>query len=232
LNGVHDMGGMHGMGPIAPEANEPVFHHEWERRAFALAVATGFLRRWNIDMSRHSRERMPPAAYLAATYYERWLYGLQLLLDEQGLLAPGELEARLRGEAPAAGARPAPAAGRAPAAGLRVLQAGDVERALTVGSARMLDDVPARFRPGDAVRARNIHPVGHTRLPRYARGRRGVVDRDQGVWVFPDAYAGGRGKQPQRCYSVRFTARELWGAEACERDRVYIDMFEDYLEPA
>jgi nitrile hydratase len=225
MNGVHDMGGMHGMGPVAPEANEPVFHHEWERRTFALAVATGYLRRWNIDMSRHARERMPPAEYLAATYYERWLYGVQLLLAEQGLLAPEELEARRRGAPP----RGTPAAA---APGPRVLKAEDVERALTMGSAQMRDPVPPRFRPGDAVVARNIHPAGHTRLPRYARGKRGVVDRDQGVWVFPDAHADGKGKQPQRCYSVRFTARELWGAAASPRDSVYIDCFDDYLEPA
>jgi nitrile hydratase len=226
MNGVHDMGGMHGMGPVAPEANEPVFHHNWERRAFAIAVATGYLRRWNIDMSRHSRERMPPAEYLAATYYERWLYGVHLLLVEQGLLAPGELQARLDGQRPAA-------ATRVPAgSGLRVLKAEDVERALTMGSAQMDDPVPPRFRPGDAVVARNIHPAGHTRLPRYARGKRGVVDRDQGVWVFPDAHADGKGKQPQRCYSVRFTARELWGTEASSRDSIYIDLFDDYLDPA
>ena len=226
MNGVHDMGGMHGLGRIEREADEPVFHHEWERRIFALAVAAGYLRRWNIDMSRHARERMPPAEYLAASYYERWLYGVRLLLVEQGLVSSEEVNAPPR-PAP----RPAGVRASAPSA-MRLLRAGDVEQALTMGSARMNEDVPARFKPGDAVVARNIHPTGHTRLPRYARGKRGTVDRDHGVWVFPDAYAAGHGKKPQHCYSVRFTVRELWGADASPRDSVYIDLFDDYLDPA
>ena len=226
MNGVHDMGGMHGMGPIDRERNEPVFHHDWERRTFAMAVAAGYLRRWNIDMSRYARERMPPAAYLAASYYERWLYGVELLLAEAGLLSREELAARLEGAARPAGAP------SVPPAGLRRLQAEDVERALTLGSARVDEDILPRFKPGDAVLARNVNPTGHTRLPRYARGKHGVVDRDHGVWVFPDAYAAGRGKKPQHCYSVRFAAGELWGPEASARNAIYIDLFEDYLEPA
>jgi nitrile hydratase subunit beta len=226
VNGVHDMGGMHGMGPIEREANEPVFHHEWERRIFAVAVATGYLRRWNIDMSRHARERMPAPDYLAASYYERWLYGVQLLLAEGGLVSREELAAQLEGVTRLAGAPPATPAG------IRRLQAEDVERALTLGSARVDADIAPRFKPGDAVVTRNINPTGHTRLPRYARGKQGVVDRDHGVWVFPDAYAAGQGKKPQHCYSVRFAARELWGSEASARDMIYIDVFEDYLEPA
>jgi nitrile hydratase len=100
MNGVHDMGGMHGMGAIVREENEPVFHHEWERRAFALTLAAAFLGEWNIDMGRHSRERMPPARYLAASYYEKWLYGLELLLVERGLVTREEIVA---GEATRAG---------------------------------------------------------------------------------------------------------------------------------
>ncbi len=96
----------------------------------------------------------------------------------------------------------------------------------------MDDEIPAQFKAGDEVVARNIHPMGHTRLPRYARGKRGVVDRDHGVFIYPDAHAAGLGKQPQHCYSVRFNARELWGDEASPRDAIYIDLFEPYLEPA
>jgi len=92
MNGIHDLGGMHGFGPVDPEPNEPVFHHEWERRAFALNLATSFLGRWNIDMGRYAREHMPPAAYLATTYYEHWLYGLERLLVEKGLVAAKELQ--------------------------------------------------------------------------------------------------------------------------------------------
>ena len=95
MNGIHDMGGMHGMGPIVREENEPVFHHAWERRAFAINMAAGFLGEWNIDMSRYAREQMPPAEYLATSYYEHWLWGLERLLVEKGLLTPAEIERRV-----------------------------------------------------------------------------------------------------------------------------------------
>jgi len=226
MNGVHDMGGMHGFGPVAAEKDEPVFHAEWERRAFALTLAAGFLGRWNIDMSRHAREQMPPAEYLATSYYEHWLWGLEKLLLDTGLLTRDEIAARLGGRHVTLKEPP-------PEVKARVLRPGDTERALQNRKAARMDAVvPPRFKPGDAVITRNRHPVGHTRLPRYARGRRGVVDRDHGVFVFPDAHAAGLGKVPQRCYSVRFAARELWGPEASGRDAVYIDLFDDYLEPA
>ncbi|MGH7319299.1 MAG: SH3-like domain-containing protein [Candidatus Rokuibacteriota bacterium] len=99
-------------------------------------------------------------------------------------------------------------------------------------AARMDDPVTPRFKPGDRVVARNLHPVGHTRLPRYARGRQGVIDRDHGVFVFPDINARGQGKTPQHVYNVRFTSRELWGPDAPARDSVYIDLWDHYLDPA
>lgn len=225
MNGVHDMGGMHGMGPIEREEPEPVFHEPWERRAFALTLASGFLGKWNLDMSRYAREQMPPAEYLATSYYEHWLYGLERLLVEQGLLRPEEIRARLAGREAASRAASAP--------GLRVLRASDVPGALVQSrSARRSADVPTRFKPGQEVQTRNINPVGHTRLPRYARGRRGVIDRDYGVFVFPDAHATGEGDKPQHLYSVRFAARELWGRDASPRDSVSIDLWDDYLDPA
>jgi nitrile hydratase len=218
MNGVHDMGGMHGLGPIVREAREPVFHHEWERRAFAITMAAGFLGEWNIDMSRYARERMPAADYLAASYYERWLYGLELLLVERGLLTREEVETgRARGTS----------------AALRVLKAADVGKVLLKGGpARSPDKVSPRFTIGARVVARNINPVGHTRLPRYARGRRGVIDRDHGVFIFPDTNAMGQGPKPQHLYSVRFSGRELWGAQGSERDAVYVDLWDDHLDPA
>ena len=218
MNGVHDMGGMHGMGPIVREANEPVFHHDWERRVFALSLATGALGEWNIDMSRHARERMPAAQYLAASYYQKWLYGLELLLLEAGLVTREEVETgRARGRV----------------SGKRVLRAADVEKVLTKGRGfRLPDGVPPRFKPGDRVVARNMQPTGHTRLPRYARGRRGVIDRDHGVFIFADANAIGQGPKPQHLYSVRFAARELWGPDASPRDAVYVDLWDDHLDPA
>jgi nitrile hydratase beta subunit len=230
VNGVHDLGGMHGMGPIVREEGEPVFHHDWERRAFALTLAAGFLGKWNLDMSRYAREHMPPAEYLATSYYEHWLYGLEKLLTDTGLLSPQEIERRVKEGVPTRDVRPGPA----PATpGLRMLRAQDVEAVLRKArTARVDEDVPPRFKPGDRVLTRNIHPLGHTRLPRYARGKRGVIEQDYGVWVFPDAHASGRGKKPQHVYSVRFTARELWGPQASQRDRLYLDLWDDYLDPA
>ncbi len=227
MNSVHDMGGMHGLGQVEIEPEEPWFHHEWERRALALTLATGFLGEWNIDMSRHARERMPGAEYLAATYYEKWLWGLERLLVEQGLVPQAELDERLRD--PAA---PVERTGHP-----RRLTAADVEGLLKKGGSARVNEggrgnAPARFAPGDRVIARNIHPTGHTRLPRYARGRAGVVDRDHGVFVFADSHAMGQGPQPQHLYSVRFAARELWGAEASERDAVYADLWDAHLDAA
>jgi nitrile hydratase len=222
VNGVHDMGGMHGFGPVRREADEPVFHAGWERRVFALTLAMGGWRRWNIDMARFARERMPPAPYLAASYYEKWLWGLERLLVEHGFVTPAELDR----PAPAGPARPA-----APVAG--ALRAPDVPALLRNRRAARLDDpVPPRFKTGDRVVARNVHPAGHTRLPRYVRSRAGVVERDHGVFTFPDTHAAGRGRKPQHVYSVRFAARELWGANGHPNDHVYVDLWDDYLDPA
>ena len=151
MNGVHDMGGMHGMGPVEIEKNEPVFHSQWEARVHALNLACGFHRKWNIDVGRHSRERIPPAEYLAFSYYEKWLRGLEMLLVENGLVTPKELETG-RAESKADGAS--------------ALRASEVTGFLRVRRfARMDDEVPPKFRPGDRVLTHNDHPVGHTRLP-------------------------------------------------------------------
>ena len=169
-------------------------------------------------MSRFAREQMPPAEYLSTTYYEHWLWGLRKLLVDQALVSAREL-----------------ATGKAegPAAGAKKLQAADVPTALRNRRAARVDaEVAARFRPGDRVVARKQNPTGHTRLPRYARGRAGLVDRDHGVFIFADANAMGLGKQPQHVYSVRFAARELWGDAAPERDGIYLDLWDDHLEPA
>jgi len=218
VNGVHDMGGMHGFGPVEIERDEPVYHSRWEARVHALQTAAGSLGRWNIDMSRYSRERMPPAAYLAASYYEKWLYGLETLIVERGLVTPGELATgRAEGKAFGAG----------------VLRADEVPAFIGRSrSGRQDADGPGRFATGDRVVTRNIHPTGHTRLPRYARGKRGTVLRDHGVYIFPDTHAMTGEKAPQHCYSVRFTSRELWGAAAPARDTVHLDLWDAYLDPA
>ena len=219
MNGIHDLGGMHGFGPIDPEPNEPVFHHDWERRAFALNLATGFLGRWNIDMGRYAREHMPPAEYLATTYYEHWLYGLERLLVEKGLVSPKELTT-MRPQGAAHGVQP--------------LGVDDVPKALrNRRAARMHDHLAApRFKAGDRVRTKNLNPTGHTRLPRYARDKVGVIDRDHGVFILPDEHAKSGTKVPSHCYAVRFEGRELWGPDAGARNAVFVDCFEPYLEPA
>jgi nitrile hydratase beta subunit len=223
MNGAHDLGGMHGFGPVEIEPEEPVFHHEWERRAFAITLAAGFLGKWNIDQSRFAREQMPPAEYLATTYYEHWMFGLEKLLHDLNLVDRAEIDAR-QGD---------PASPTTPVSGGRVLAARDVEKALRTSRTSEADeDVPARYKIGDRVLTRNINPLGHTRLPRYARGKRGVVTLDHGVWVFPDTAGNGLGRKPQHCYSVRFEALELWGDAASARDAIYVDLWDDHLEPA
>ena len=226
MNGVHDLGGMHGFGPVVFEPGEPVFHAEWERRTFALNLAMGGWRRWNIDMSRHAREQMPPAEYLATGYYEHWLWRLERLLEQHGFIDSTAIDRRIRGEDAAAGAA-------AVELGDGALRREDVSRLLRKRRAARLDDpVPPKFKAGDAVLARNMNPTGHTRIPRYVRGRRGVIDRDHGVFIFPDTHAAGLGRKPQHVYSVRFAAGELWGPDGHARDVVYVDLWDDYLDPA
>jgi nitrile hydratase beta subunit len=218
MNGVHDMGGMHGMGPIQCEKNEPVFHEPWEAHVFALNRAMGAWRKWNIDAFRHAAELIPAPEYLRISYYERWLHSLIELMIKSGLVTRMEVE---NGK-PAASPRATPA-----------LTAGAVPSMLAKGNPKSRDvQVVARFKAGERVRARNIHPAGHTRLPRYARGKLGIIYLDHGVHVFPDTNAHSLGENPQHLYSVRFAAQELWGQQASSRDAVYLDMWEDYIECA
>lgn len=218
MNGVHDMGGMHGLGPVEIEKNEPVFHAEWERRVFALRLACIFHKKWNGNMNRYAVERMPPVAYLASTYYEKVLFGLETLLVEENVVTGKELAS-------------GHAAGKAGVAG--ILGIDGLETLLRNRiRARLDDNVPPKFKAGDRVVARNINPAGHTRLPRYARGRRGVIDRDFGVFIFPDTSAMTRDPKPQHLYNVRFAARELWGDGVSMRDSVYVNLWDDHLDPA
>lgn len=218
MNGAHDLGGMHGFGPVQIEKDEPVFHSRWEARTFALNLACGFLRKWNIDMGRYAREQMPAADYLATSYYEHWLFGLEKLLVEQGLVGEKEFRA----------GRP-----EAKADAPRAMHVADVAPFVRNRRGARLDaDVPPRFRVGEHIVTRNINPAGHTRLPRYARGRRGVIHRDHGVFIFADTHAMSRDQKPQHCYSVRFSARELWGPGAAACDSIFVDLWDDHLDPA
>jgi nitrile hydratase beta subunit len=220
VNGVHDMGGMHGMGPIQYEKNEPVFHARWEGRVLAMVRAMGAWGKWNIEASRYSREVIPAAEYLLMSYYEKWFTGLVDLVVKHGLVTPTELETGKRAKGSPKATPPLTAAMVAPLA--------------KKWNADVVRDVPVTpsFKVGQRVRARNINPLGHTRLPRYARGKLGTIDRDHGVYVFPDTNAQFLGEKPQHVYSVRFAARELWGEQAAPQDSVYIDLWDDYLEPA
>jgi nitrile hydratase beta subunit len=231
MNGIHDMGGMHGFGRVEVEANEPAFHEAWHGRTLAIArlvLGNGLA---NGDAFRYAIESLAPATYLTAGYYGRWVAALERLLVDAGVLAPGELEARMRGTTPSeAHASPAMASGRGGAGGGTAAQSGVGPRGQAGGGFVRAVRRQPRFAIGQAVRARNIHPAGHTRLPRYVRGKQGVVDRIHPACVFPDTNAHGRGENPQHVYSVRFEARELWGEDAEPGARLNLDLFEEYLE--
>jgi nitrile hydratase beta subunit len=217
MDGVHDMGGMDGFGKVNPEPNEPVFHERWEGRVLAMSRAISALRLWTIDMSRYGIELLSPSVYLASSYYERWFLRNLRLLTERGLIEADEI---------AAGHTLRP--GKEPGRGKFTL--ADVQRVMRRGSYGRPAPAPARFKIGDRVRAKNIHPKTHTRLPRYARGHVGVVERLHGAHVFPDSVVAGKGEDPQWLYTVRFDAQELWGADADPTVKVSIEAFEPYLE--
>lgn len=224
MDGIHDLGGMQGFGHVEREENEPPFHAPWEAAVLAIMRAGGSRGLFNIDEFRHAIERMEPAHYLASSYYERWLDGIARLLVEKGVVTEEEMKARVA----FFGARP-----DAPATA--ALQ-GSLPEGVTAdpgwrqASARETGARP-RFAPGDPVVTRSFHPRGHTRLPRYARGKRGVIHRLHGIHVFPDTNAHGLGEEPQPLYSVAFEARELWGEAAEPNQRVHLDLWESYLLP-
>jgi nitrile hydratase subunit beta len=234
------MGGMHGFGPVLPECDEPVFHAEFERRTFALALAMMGSRSFNVDEYRRTIERMPPAQYLAATYYEKWLYALEQLLIEKSVVERHEIDVvmaalRVAAKSPAhafPGISENTAVAPVPDAEHRQHEGG-LSEALGGGARSLRFDrsYAPRFTAGDRVHARNLNPEHHTRLPRYVRGHPGVIHRDWGVFIFPDTHAHGEATQPQHCYAVEFDARELWGNSHPARERVYVDLWEDYLDP-
>lgn len=212
------MGGDHGFGPVIQELDEPIFHADWEARALVLNLATGG-GRWNIDASRFAREDTPPADYLSRSYYEMWTYGLEKLIVETGMVTAAEIGAARDGQHFVAVDEPR-------------LKAESVEAGMRRGgSSRIDEDVAPKFAAGQRVKASVSAPPTHTRCPRYVRGRVGVIDRDHGVFAFPDTNAHGKGPKPQHVYAVRFEAQELWGS-ASQGGAVYLDLWDDYLEPA
>jgi nitrile hydratase len=219
MDGAQDMGGVQGFGPVEPEPNEPVFHAEWERRAFALTLAMGMPGGWNIDMSRFAREDRPHQDYLRKSYYQIWVAGLERLMRERHLVSADEIEAGHALHPPKPDARTLTVEG----VSAMLHRGGPTER--TVGK-------PARFAVGDLVRAKTSSPPTHTRLPRYVRGHIGVVEHIHGAHVFPDSNANGAGEDPQWLYTVAFEGGELWGDDADSTVKISVDAFEPYLEPA
>jgi nitrile hydratase len=219
MNGMHDMGGQHGMGPVAYEKDEPVFHAAWEGRIYALNRAMRAWNKWNIDTGRHALELLPALEYLRMSYYERWVHRLIEQVVQYGFVTREELDT-----------------GRAAGGTTKATPAFTVATSSRWLNRGIPSNQDARVRPlfkaRQRVRTRNINPTGHTRLPRYARGKTGVIVRDHGVYVFPDTNAHFQGEKRQHVYSVRFAATELWGPDASPRDSVHLDLWDDYLERA
>ena len=212
-----DLGGRAGFGAVIPEPEGQLFHAAWEARALAVTLAMGATGEWNLDQSRSARETLPDYADLS--YYAIWLAALEKMLHERGLVLDDELTAGRALHAPRKVAR--------------VLRAADVPAALAKGSpTERAATTPARFAPGARVRTRVGAVDHHTRLPAYAAGHVGVVERVHGVHVFADENAQGRGDRPQWLYTVTFDASDLWGAAAQPGLRVSIDAWEPYLEAA
>lgn len=214
MNGAHDCGGMMGFGPVNPPPSEPVFHAPWEARMFALMSAIGDVGGWTLDEDRAACEAMHPGHYIASSYYEHWLNGLEILAVRHGLATAAEI-----------------ASGRAEGPGRAVAptRPSDVWPAVTAPGSYVRDaGAPPAFRPGTMVRARLLNPAHHTRLPRYLRGHVGEVVACHGAHVFPDSNATGQGEDPRPLYTVRFPAAALWGTAT--RDVVHADLWEPYLE--
>lgn len=221
MNGIHDMGGMHGFGPV-PVDDDAQFHAEWERRVYALNRLLSMQDTYKVDEFRHAVERIPPADYLEGTYFERWLDALERLCIEKGLLDADELTRRWE---------------RIATDELAGWEQDDPELArwararLTADRFSAVEGGPApRFEEGDEVVVRNRHVAGHTRAPRYVRRARGTVHRVHGNFPVADAVAHG-GDDVEPVYSVRFDAEELWDGDT-DADAVYIDMWDRYLGPA
>ncbi|MBL8789088.1 MAG: nitrile hydratase subunit beta [Rhizobiales bacterium] len=212
--GAQDLGGRAGFGAVAPEQGEPVFHAAWERRVLGFTVAMGASGAWTGDQSRHKREQLPADFYWTANYYDIWLTALTQLLEERGMVTERDLAAGHAVDA----ARPPP----------RVLKAENVAAVLTRGFPYLREArSPAAFAVGDTVRTIRNETPGHTRLPAYAMERNGVIEAVRGCHVFPDSNGMGQGEDPRWLYTVRFSAKELWGDD--RPDSICLDLWEPYL---
>ena len=218
MNGVHDMGGAHGYGAVDPSEAEP-FHSDWERRVFALTLAAAPHLRSNLDRGRFELEILPPCEYLRG-YFERWYARLLNQGVAAGIIDEAARAAIDRGDRAPAG----------PTAHEPLPVAALLHIAATGRPADRDGAADPAFEPGDAARARNLHPKTHTRLPRYIRGKAGTIVAYRGVHIFPDSNAELLGEDPQHLYAVCFAANALWGPQAPRHDSVTLDLFEPYLE--
>lgn len=219
MDGIHDLGGMDNFGPIETEENEPVFHADWERAIFSNVVALLGAGYFKVDEVRRATEEIPPVKYIQSQYYEKWLDSTLALLYEKNVVTPDEIE---QGRSLSATGFTLPPL---PKEGAEFVLNNPVPANVDV-------DVKANFNVGDAIVSKNMHPHHHTRIPRYVRGKRGVVEKDYGVFLLPDTNGHSGPDKPQHVYSVRFMARELWGDDASPKDSLYIDLFDDYMEHA
>jgi nitrile hydratase beta subunit len=224
MNGIHDVGGMDGFGKVmyVKEKDDPYFTYDWERLAFGLLLGTAGQGMINLDEFRHGIERMRPVDYLTSSYYGHWIATIATNLVEKGILPADKLEARtqmfLENPNEKIPRRKDP----------KLVELMEQVMKFGVSPVREISS-PPRFEVGQRIKTRNIHPTGHTRFPRYVRDKYGVIDEVYGAHVFPDDSAHGRGENPQYLYRVRFEAEELWGVK--QKDAVYVDLWESYLEP-
>lgn len=229
MNGVHDVGGMHGFGAVDPEPDEPVFHVDWERDVFASVIALMAQGVYNLDEFRHAVERMDPVHYLQGSYYEHWLAAVELLVREKGLVSDAELGQRV--QAVAADPR---GFGRPPANDPEDALANALRQGVHAGVPAERE-VPAapRFEIGEPVRTRNLQPAGHIRLPGYVRDKPGRIAHVHGAFVLPDRHAHDGEEAPEYLYSVRFEDAAIWGDEQIRgKAGNYVDLWESYLTPA
>jgi nitrile hydratase beta subunit len=231
MNSMTDVGGMDGLGPIPIEKNEPLFHSRWESRVRCISMLANRRKKYYwVDDSRHAQERMDPVFYLAARYYQRWLLGAETLLQERGVVTGKELADRMEQILPGHSFRPELEAYRR----VRPYVSSTTRREVietTSGTQNKGETVAPRFAPGAVVTAKEMAPLGHTRVPRYIRGKTGVIEAIHGLFVLPDARVNAGVDIYQTVYRVRFEARDLWGKDASPRDKVLIELWEDYLEP-
>ena len=228
MNGIHDVGGMHGLGTIVPEPNEPAFHAPWEGRMHGIAVTCQISGVNATPEQRATIERMPPKLYLETSYYEKWLYAYEKILAAKGIITTEDIDRRVAEQAaermtdhPQLPERPSEFAAK-------------VRHIIMNGTPhdRPLDR-PALFKVGDKVRAKNLNPTAHNRLPGFTKGKIGVIDTYHGAHLSHEPLALGDGEVPEHIYAVKFEAAELWGPSAeAASDAVYVDLFEHYLEAA